>query len=96
MKENEKIIDSFGDSVPDNVTWEDLKFHCGASYSAQSIQCPRKENVYNEPSISFYEDGTVWVSGAKGCVQMFKDCPYWLMNEIFKQRHNEVLGIKND
>lgn len=77
-------------------TWSDLLFFCGANQSAQSIQCPRDDKQYNAPSISFYEDGTVWVSGAKGSVQMFKHCPYSLMNEIFMQRYNEVLGIIDD
>lgn len=78
------------------MTWEDLKFYCGADYSAQSIQCPRNDKQFNAPAVNMYEDGTVWVSGARGSTQMFKHCPYWLMNEIFKQRHNEVLGIKDD
>lgn len=74
--------------------WTDLKFYCGASQSAQSIQCPRDDKQYNAPSISFYEDGTVWVSSARGSTRVFKHCPYSLMYKIFEQRHNEVLGIK--
>lgn len=77
-------------------TWSDLLFFCGTSQSALSIQCPRDDKQYNAPSISFYEDGTVWVSGAKGSTQMFKHCPYQLMYEIFVQRHNEVLGVMDD
>ena len=82
--------DHFSLSEKKVTNWQDLKFYCGANLTSQSIQCPRDDKQYNAPSISFYEDGTVWVSGAKGSVQMFKHCPYWLMYEIFKQRYNEV------
>ena len=76
------------------MSWQDFLFFTGSNSSDQCVQAPRKENTYNEPSIGFYEDGTVWVSGAKGSVQMFKKCPYLLMFEIFMQRYNEVQ--KND
>ena len=72
------------------MSWQDFLFFTGSNSSAQCVQAPRKENTYNEPSIGFYEDGTVWVSGAKGSVQMFKKCPYLLMFEMFMQRYNEV------
>ena len=97
LDENELCFDCrkhlFSQTVKKVITWSDLKFYCGASINAESIQCPRNDKQYNAPSVSFYEDGTVWVSGAKGSVQMYKNCPYWLMCEIFKQRYNEVLGF---
>ena len=72
------------------MSWQDFLFFTGSNSSVQCVQAPRKENTYNKPSIGFYEDGTVWVSGAKGSVQMFKKCPYLLMFERFMQRYNEV------
>jgi hypothetical protein len=70
------------------MEWEDLLIKTGGNISAKSIACPRKDE-YNEPSVSLYKDGSVWVSGAKGCVRMFNHCPYELMLEIFIQRFDE-------
>jgi hypothetical protein len=70
------------------MEWEDLLIRTGSNISAKSIACPRKDE-YNEPAVSLYQDGTVWVSGAKGSVRMFRNCPYELMFEIFMQRVKE-------
>ena len=77
-------------------TWQDLLFHTGTNLSALSIQCPRDDKQYNAPAVNMYEDGTVWVSGARGSTQMFKHCPYSLMYEIFMQRYKETEGKTNE
>ena len=78
-----------------NVTvesWDDFVIAVGANISATCIYAPRKEGVYNEPSVSFDSDGSVWVNGAKGCVRLYKKCPPALMYEMYMQRFNEVVG----
>jgi hypothetical protein len=70
------------------MEWEDLLIKTGSDISALSVTCPRKD-YYNEPSVSLYKDGMVWVSGANGGVRLFKNCPYELMFEIFMQRVKE-------
>ena len=72
------------------MTWEDLIIWVGAPIGAESFQAPRKENAYNEPSVSFYKDGSVWVSGAKGSTRLYKNAPYGLMFYMWKQRAKEV------
>lgn len=73
------------------MNWEEFLFYTGQNMAVDCVFAPRRENVYNEPSISFYKDGTVWVGGAKGSVRVFKNCPYSLMCEIYKQRYKEVV-----
>lgn len=77
------------------ITWDDLLFYTGSSPSAECVSCPRKEE-YNEPSVSLYKDGSVWVSGSRGSVMMFRNCPYNLMLSIFTQRYSEVNGEENN
>ena len=72
------------------MTWEEFLKETNSSFSAKSVSAPREEGVYNEPSVGFYKDGNVWISGSKGCVRLFKNCPYELMFEMFMQRYNEV------
>jgi hypothetical protein len=38
MKENQKIIDSFWDAVPDNATWEDLNKGIDVSFKYNNKQ----------------------------------------------------------
>ena len=73
--------------------WNDFVVAVGASITSTCISAPRKEGVYNEPSISFDNDGSVWASGAHGGVRMFRKCPPALMYEIYMQRFNEVKGV---
>lgn len=75
------------------MTWEDFLKETNSSFSAECVSAPRKDGVYNEVSVGFYKDGNVWVSGSKGSVRLFKNCPYELMFQMFMQRYNEV---KND
>lgn len=77
-------------------TWDDFVFAVGANISATCVYAPRKEGVYNEPSLSFDNDGSVWAGGAHGSVCLFKKCPPSLMYEMYIQRFNEFLGGKND
>lgn len=81
------LIDRFKNS---KMCWDDFLFFTNSSLSSESVQAPRRENVYNEPSVSFYKDGSVWVSGSKGSVVIFKKCSYLLMFEMFLQRYREV------
>ena len=71
-------------------TWEEFVDWAEGDKNSESINAPMKKKVYNEPSITFYKDGSVWVSGAKGCVRIFKYCPPDLMYSIWIQRHTEV------
>ena len=76
------------------MTWEDFIKESGSNFTSECISAPRRENVYNEPSVSFYKDGSVWVSGARGSVRLFNKCPYDLMYQMFIQRYNEVKNEK--
>ena len=71
-------------------SWDYFLQIVGLNKGTECVQAPRRDNVYNEPSVSFYKDGTVWVSGAKGCVQLFRSCPYRLMEQIYRQRKIEA------
>lgn len=71
-------------------TWEEFVDWAEGDIGTESISAQMKKNVYNEPSVTFYKDGSVWVSGAKGSVRLFKYCPYDLMYDIWIQRHTEV------
>lgn len=68
--------------------WNDFIKLVGANKSS-CIQAP-SNGGYNDPSVGFYEDGSVWVSGVKGCVRLFKKCPYDLMYKMFMQRYEET------
>lgn len=81
-----------GDTKPINY-WNDFVVAVGASITSTCIYAPRKEGVYGEPSISFDNDGSVWVSGAHGSVCLFRKCPPALMYEMYIQRFNEVKGV---
>lgn len=72
------------------MTWEDLIILTFSPIGAESIQAPRNERSFNEPSVSFYKDGTVWVSGARGSTRLYKNAPYGLMYYMWKQRAKEV------
>ena len=75
-------------------TWDDFVFAVGANVSTTCIQAPRREGVYNEPSISFDSDGCVWAGGVHGSVRLFKNCPVSLMYKMYMQRFNEFKGEK--
>jgi hypothetical protein len=75
-------------------SWDDFLCAVGANISATCVYAPRKEGVYGEPSMSFDNDGSVWVGGAHGCVCLYKKCPVSLMYKMYLQRFNEVIGEK--
>ena len=73
-------------------TWEEFVYAVGASKDAGCIYAPRREGVYGETSISFDSDGTVWASGARGSVCLYRKCPPSLMFKMYKQRCIEVIN----
>lgn len=75
-------------------SWDDFVFAVGANVHSTCIQAPRNEGVYNEPSVSFDSDGSVWVTGAHGSVRLFKNCPVSLMYQMYMQRFDEFIGEK--
>lgn len=71
------------------MTWQDLMKLLGTNLSSLSVSVPMK-GEYGETSLSFYEDGSVWTSGNRGSIRIYKNCPYELMFEMYKQKLEET------
>lgn len=69
------------------MTWDELCKSTGFNFGSLSISI---SNDKAHRSCSFYKDGNVWCSDSRGCVRLFKECPYNLMYEIIKQLFEEL------